>query len=559
MGNEQGKKGKKGPAVHVPTPSEIKTFIMIAQNKLSLFRNKKIDAIRKKKHEIAKSLRENNLDVAKAKMDSLIREEDYITSYDILGPLLEILKERVTYIVTSTECPPDLRAQLDTVIYASTRLEFEELYRLRDLIMRKYGSAYISKAENNADKLVNVNLIEKLRIKPASDAFLTIRLKQLCKEQKIPFEFPSEIYSDIPGDIGNPFDQQGMNPYGGGGNNFNPYGPPGGNNNPYGPPGGNNNNPYGPPGGNNNNPYGPPKDNNNNNPYGPPGGNNNNPFGPPGDNDNNNPYGPPKGNNSNPYGPPGGNNNSQFGNNKSQLGQSNNQNDNNFGGDFNDYMNKQNNQNNGPNPFADYQNDFNKNDNSTNVNKSNVEDPFASKPNESIINNSNINKNDDNNNMGGESGNPYTSQNKPSENKSTVLDNPFDKINDDPFNKGTVISYNQNQPSNDNPYSTENDNSNPYGSPSSNNDNPFANNNADNPFSGGADSDFPKTDDNEKDSNNNNPYSDISQGGNPYEGDKSVSDQMFINPKVDSYNEVQNDHLPTLSSQIKSDKDKPDL
>ena len=475
MGNEQGKKGKKGPAVHVPTPSEIKTFIMIAQNKLSLFRNKKIDAIRKKKQEIAKSLRENNLDVAKAKMDSLIREEDYITSYDILGPLLEILKERVTYIVTSTECPPDLRAQLDTVIYASTRLEFEELYRLRDLIMRKYGSAYITKAESNADKLVNVNLIEKLRIKPASDAFLTIRLKQLCKEQKIPFEFPSEIYSDIPGDIGNPFDQQGMNPYGGGGNNFNPYGPP------------------------------------------------------------------------------GGNNNSQFGNNKSQFGSSNNQNDNNFGGDFNDYMNKQNNQNNGPNPFADNQNDFNKN-NSTNVNKSNVEDPFASKPYESIMNNSNINKNDGNNNIEGESGNPYTSQNKSSENKNSMLDNPFDMINDDPFNKGTVISYNQNQPSDNNPYSTGNDNSNPYGSPSSNNDNPFANNNADNPFSGGADSDFPKTDD-----NNNNPYADIPQGGNPYEGDKSVSDQMFVNPKVDSYNEVQNDHLPTLSSQIKSDKDKPDL
>ena len=260
MGNENAKKGKKGPQVHIPTPAEIKTFIMIAQNKLTLFRNKKIDAIRKKKLEIAKALKENNLDVAKAKMDSLIREEDYITAYDILGPLLEILKERVTYIVTSTECPPDLRAQLDTVIYASTRLEFEELYRLRDLIMRKYGSAYIAKAESNADKLVNINLVEKLRIKPVSDAFITIRLKQLCKEKSIPFEFPCEINSDIPGDIGNPFDQQGINPYGGG-NNFNqfgqqgsnPYGPPGGNNNPYGPPGGNNN-PYGPPGGNNN-PY----------------------------------------------------------------------------------------------------------------------------------------------------------------------------------------------------------------------------------------------------------------------------------------------------------------
>ena len=220
MGNEQPRKGKN-PPVHVPTQAEIKTYIMIAQNKLSLFRNKKVDSIRKKRQEIAKCLRENNLDVAKAKMDSIIREEDYITAYDILGPLLEILKERVTYIITSTECPPDLRAQLDTVIYASSRLEFEELYRIRDLIMRKYGSGYITKADSNVDKLVNINLVEKLRIKPASGTFLIIRLKQLCKQQKIPFEFPCEVETDIPGDIGNPFGQQGFNPYGGG-NSVNP-------------------------------------------------------------------------------------------------------------------------------------------------------------------------------------------------------------------------------------------------------------------------------------------------------------------------------------------------
>ena len=291
MGNDQKDKGPV--VVPMPTPAEIKTYVMIAQTKISLFRNKKLDQIRKKKAEIAQSLKENNLDVAKAKMDSLIREEDYITVYDILGPLLEILKERVTYIITSNECPPDLRAQLDSVIYASTRLEFEELLKLRDLIMRKYGSAYIQKAENNVDKLVNVNLVEKLKIKPASDAFLIIRLKQLCKEKKIPFEFPSEIISDIPGDIGNnPFGAPGNNPYGGEFNPYasaqgpNPYGPPPGDNNPYGPPGGNNPNPYGPPPGDNN-PYGPPPGGNNQNPYGPPpgnsqfGNNQDNPFGGP--------------------------------------------------------------------------------------------------------------------------------------------------------------------------------------------------------------------------------------------------------------------------------------
>ena len=638
MGNENQKKGKKGPTIHIPTPAEIKTYIMIAQNKLTLFRNKKIDAIRKKKQEIAKSLRENNLDVAKAKMDSLIREEDYITCYDILGPLLEILKERVTYIVTSTECPPDLRAQLDTVIYASTRLEFDELYKLRDLIMRKYGSAYISKAESNADKLVNINLVEKLRIKPASDAFVTIRLKQLCKEQKIPFEFPCEINSDVPGDIGNPFDNQGVNPYGGnnfnpygpsqGGNpygppnnngfnpygppnNNNPYGPPGGNyNNPYGPPGGNNNNPYGPPGGHNNNPYGPPGGNNNN-PYGPPGGNNNNPYGPSGGNNgpqggnNNNPFGPQGGNNNNPYGQPpsnnsqkrgfggnnnqfgnnnnnnqfgnnnnnnqfGNNNNNQFGNNNNQFDNNNNpygnnnnpygnqneQKNNNFGGDFNDYMNKQNNQNNDQNPFADNQTNNTlpsaKVEDSKLVDKSNLEDPFTQNPPESIIHNQNDNPYGNNNE---DNDNPFASQNKANNNNSSLND-PFNHIDNDPFSKGTVISYNQNQPKAD-------DNQNPYGDSSNNkNDNPFASkNNAENPYSGsdnpysGGD-DFPKTDDDNFPKSDSNPYSDVPPSGNPYEGDKSVSDQMFVNPKVDSYNDVGNDHLPTLASQIKGDKDK---
>ena len=309
MGNDQkGKAPKQAPKM--PTAMEIKTYIMVIQNKLILYRNKKIASIKQKKLEIAKCLKENNLDVAKAKMDTIIREEDMITVYDILGPLCEILKERVTYIISNSECPPDLRAQLDSVIYASTRVEVDELHTLRDLIMRRYGQNYIMKADSNADKLVNVNLVEKLRIKPASDVFVTIRLKQLCKEQKIPFEFPCEVENDIAID---PMNAQ--NPYGGEmnpfdmSNNNNPYGPPPGNDNPYGPPPGNNNpNPYGPPPGNDN-PYGPPPGNNNPNPYGPPPGNNNpNPYGPPPGNNNPNPYGPPPGND-NPYGPPKGNDN----------------------------------------------------------------------------------------------------------------------------------------------------------------------------------------------------------------------------------------------------------
>ena len=431
MGNDQKQKGPV--VVPMPTPAEIKTYIMIAQTKLNLFRNKKIEIIKKKKIEIANCLKENNLDVAKAKMDSLIREEDYITAYDILSPLLEILKERVTYIITSAECPPDLRAQLDSVIYASTRLEFEELFKLRDLIMRKYGSAYIQKAESNVDKLVNINLVEKLKIKPASDAFLTIRLKQLCKEKKIPFEFPSEISSDINVDIGNPF--------GGPGGDFNPYAStqgPGGN--PYGPPG---DNPYGPPSGN---PYGPPQGPPGGNPYGPPQGGN--PYGPPqGPSQGGNPFGPQQG-------PPGGN---PFG---SQQGPP--QGGNPYGSmqgppqGGNPYGSMQ-----GPpqggNPYGPPSNDNSNPFNQSQGGNNNNNNPFASMNNNSpqdILGGQTVLKTQNpnmsmNNEPPKSDSNPYAS-NMNNNNNDNNSSNPFANDNSNPFNNSS------------NPYGSTNNNNNPF-------------------------------------------------------------------------------------------------
>ena len=176
---------KPSPQISKPVrPIEIKTYVMTCQNKMTLYRNKKIYEIKKKKEEAIAALKQNNLDIAKAKMESIIRLEDQIIVYDILGPLCEVLKERITYIYTAQEPPPDIKAQLDTLIYASTRIEIDDLYKLRHLIEKKYGAYYVESAEQNKDGLVNVNVVEKLRIKPPIDAFLTIRLKQLCKEKK---------------------------------------------------------------------------------------------------------------------------------------------------------------------------------------------------------------------------------------------------------------------------------------------------------------------------------------------------------------------------------------
>ena len=246
MGNDNK---KSSPTVAPPVrPIEIKTYVMSCQNKMSLYRNKKIYEIKKKKDEAIAALKQNNLDIAKAKMESIIRLEDTITVYDILGPLCEILKERITYLCEAQEVPPDIKAQLDTLIYASSRLDIDDLYQLRNLVQRKYGGYYIEAADQNKDGLVNVNVVEKLKIKPPVDAFLTIRLKQLCKEKKLNYEFPEEIAPNFDqgmntdnqfGGQPNPYDPNYVSSRDGMGMESNPYGPGSSCNNF-----GNNNNPY---------------------------------------------------------------------------------------------------------------------------------------------------------------------------------------------------------------------------------------------------------------------------------------------------------------------------
>ena len=173
---------KKDPPI---TAKELKNLLDIAQKRCTLSRNKRVDKIKRVKNEIVDCLKKNNMDLAMAKMDNLLKDEDYITVYDLLNPIIEIVKEKCIYIVKNNECPVDLRTQLDSIIFSATRVEIDELMKFRDKIKQKYGEAYIIKADKNEDKFVNQNIAEKLKVNVFPQEVLKIRLKQLCIEKKL--------------------------------------------------------------------------------------------------------------------------------------------------------------------------------------------------------------------------------------------------------------------------------------------------------------------------------------------------------------------------------------
>jgi len=194
------------------TTKDLLPLLNVMQLKTQQAKSKKVHDTLKKKGEIVEFLKNNNIDMAMAKMDGILRNDDFIAAYDILIPLTEILKEKCTYIVSTDECPADIRPQLDTVLYAARRIEIEEYMRFKEKIQLKYGEAYIIKADNNSDKLVNENLVDKLGVKIYKDEVKKIKLKYMAKENKINIKNSSLV----PGGDWE-VDNQGMN------YNRNPY------------------------------------------------------------------------------------------------------------------------------------------------------------------------------------------------------------------------------------------------------------------------------------------------------------------------------------------------
>ena len=166
------------------SPDKLRTLIDSSKNKCKEERAKKIEAINKIKSEIVKFIKENDMKSANTKTDILIKDENYVAVYDILDPIFELIKTKCNYIISTTECPEDLRNYLDSLLYAAIRLDIDELMIFKAKINKIYGSDYIEIAVNNKDKKVNNDLVEKLKITTFSEEIIKQRQNQLLSEDQ---------------------------------------------------------------------------------------------------------------------------------------------------------------------------------------------------------------------------------------------------------------------------------------------------------------------------------------------------------------------------------------
>ena len=157
----------------------------LSKKRCEILREKRMETIRKKRKDLSNYFKQEHMDIAMSKTEDILKDEKYVSIMDTLNELFEKIKNKINSLAGSKECPIALRPPLDSVIYASTRLNIEELNQLREKISQMYGSDYIKKASNNEDQIVNQELIKKLNENTFSKEIIKGRLVTFINEEKV--------------------------------------------------------------------------------------------------------------------------------------------------------------------------------------------------------------------------------------------------------------------------------------------------------------------------------------------------------------------------------------
>lgn len=171
---------------------KLKPFLKMAVQRLQIAGNKKGTACKHAKREIAKLLEIGKEEKARIKVEHVIREDFTMESYELIELLCELLHERVKYMSSQKECPPDLIEAVTTLIWCTDRVDIAELNEVKKQLSLKFGKEFSLAAQANATGRVNERLLEKLSVKPPSAHLVVSYLTEIAKEFDVSWQ-PTEI------------------------------------------------------------------------------------------------------------------------------------------------------------------------------------------------------------------------------------------------------------------------------------------------------------------------------------------------------------------------------
>ena len=155
--------------------TKTKAHLRMAIKRVSLFTSKNTNLISQQKREVAHLLAEGKDELARVRVEGIIRQDFTIEAYEIVALHCELVAERLRYIASEEHCPPDMLEAINTIIYAASRCtNIAELEVVKSQFRHKYGAEFTQRATDNENDCVNTRVALKLSVQPPS-AFLVQR------------------------------------------------------------------------------------------------------------------------------------------------------------------------------------------------------------------------------------------------------------------------------------------------------------------------------------------------------------------------------------------------
>ena len=139
---------------------------MMTVQKIRNINMAKMEDIKNQRKEISALLSYNEEETARLQAEKVLIETNRADASEILASQCNELHARTDQIALDNKCPDQLKQAVCTLIWAATRLEFEELGQVKSQLVKKYGSKFAGEAERNDHSCVHPHVSKWLSKRP---------------------------------------------------------------------------------------------------------------------------------------------------------------------------------------------------------------------------------------------------------------------------------------------------------------------------------------------------------------------------------------------------------
>ena len=134
--------------------------------RIQLLKRKKIAHSKEEKRHIATLLGNKKEEMARIRVEHIIRDDCNVEGLEIIEMLCELVHERITLITKNKTVPSDLVSAVCGLIWSADQIDIEELRDVATQLKKKYGSKFVDEVHADPSKNVNPRLIKKLSTAP---------------------------------------------------------------------------------------------------------------------------------------------------------------------------------------------------------------------------------------------------------------------------------------------------------------------------------------------------------------------------------------------------------